>query len=118
MEKFNHKKNVYKNIATLIVACVALLMTLIFINPSEKSIIFVFIPIVLVWVMLFSVCRIYILLFVRHNAKLYTVLSFVAVSVVILLLLMSGIGQLKVVDIALVGLLACISAFYFYRSWA
>lgn len=118
MEKSTYQKSLYKNLTIFAVASLLLLATLMLINPTEKSIIFIFVPVALVWVMLFSLCRMYILLFVRHNKKLYTVLSFVSVSVVILLLLMSGIGQLKIIDIALVGLLACISAFYFYRSWS
>lgn len=88
------------------------------VDPIGKSLVYVFVPVVLVWLALFSLLRLLMELFVDQPGKLHKVMVSVGVSFVVLLFLLSGIGQLTFVDIVLVTILSILSIFYFYRSWA
>lgn len=87
------------------------------INPQDKPIAYIFVPVLLVWLILYSVARLALLLFIKEPSKLHVVIASVSVSLLVLLFLLSGIGQLTLPDVVLVVSLGAVCAFYFYRSW-
>jgi len=94
-----------------------LLFFFLFIDPSDRSLVFIFVPVVLFWLMLFFTAQIFIKLLAKDHRKLYNTLAIIGISTIVLLLLLSGIGQLSVADIVLTICLCAICSFYFYRSW-
>jgi len=107
---------VYALIATTSLAILVTLITSI--NPIGKPLLLIFVPVVLGWVFLYALGQCIFILIARRKSKLFSVGYFSLVSVVILLLLLSGMNQLTLRDVLLTVLLAVISGFYFYRSWS
>jgi len=102
----------------ILVDIILLLGVLLFINPESKSLIYIFLPILLVWIAVFNILKLIDTILFKKNKKIHTVLIFVGTSLLVLLLLLSGIGQLTLRDVFLSSGLAVVSSFYFYRSWA
>ena len=95
-----------------------LLAFITLVNPRDKNIAYIFVPVVLFWIFITS-----LLLYVANKAlKSYSIFSkslvFSLSSVSVLLLLMSGIDQLSLGDVLLSTSLGVIVIFYFYRTWA
>lgn len=88
------------------------------VNPEDKPLIYVFIPVLLLWVALFSFVRLLTEIFIDRPGKLHRVIAATGVSFAVLLFLLSGIGQLTAVDFILLLVLGVISVFYFYRAWS
>lgn len=98
-------------------SALALSTILLLVDPGGKSLIYIFIPILLSWLLLFSIGKLLLFVFYPKHHSLHTYIVLTLVSMAVLLLLLSGIGQLRVVDIVLITSLTLIIAFYFYRSW-
>lgn len=95
----------------------SLLLFFLFVNPSDRSLVFVFIPVLLFWFLLFFVSQIGIQLLSKGSSRILQALSIISVSTVVLLILLSGIGQLSTTDVVLTACLCAVCSFYFYRSW-
>lgn len=107
-----------KRILLLVTSFAVLVGFFFMIDPEGKPLPYIFVPVVLVWVFLFCfVQTIFSLIFNKHS-RIRSIISFVGVSMVVLLLLLSGVGQLTTSDIVLSGGLVLISSFYFYRMWS
>lgn len=117
MATLNNRNKMILQAGGFLLSLCLLLFFFLFIDPSNRSLVFVFIPVVLFWLLLFFLSQMLIGLFVRRNKRLFTILAIIAVSTVVLLILLSGIGQLSVVDIVLTTCLCIVCSFYFYRSW-
>ncbi len=116
----NYMKKVPKTAilsATALLCMGGLFVAFLFINPIDKPLIYVFIPVVLFWGLLFSVIHLVSRVIYPGKSKVRSILIFVSVTTIVLLLLLSGVGQLTVGDVVLTVCLSAISSFYFYRSW-
>jgi predicted Na+-dependent transporter len=107
-----------KRIVTLLVSLVALISFFMFVQPEGKSLIFIFIPVVLSWVLLFSLAQLITAMFFKEKSTFRSIITFVSVSLIILLILLSGVDQLTITDVILASGLVLISSFYFYRMWS
>jgi hypothetical protein len=107
-----------KHIAGLVLSLGALVSFFLFVQPEGKPLIYIFVPVVLVWVFLFCLTQIIMGQFFKESSLLRSILSFMGVSSVVLLLLLSGVDQLTTMDIVLSVSLVMISSFYFYRMWS
>jgi hypothetical protein len=113
-----NKKAFFKYLLVSILSLVGLVFFLINVNPEGKSLIYVFIPVVLVWLFLFNSSQMILEFVFKKKSQLRSILSVAGVSTAVLLLLLSGLNQLTTADIILsVGLVA-VSSFYFYRMWS
>lgn len=110
-------KEKIKFLIVFIASSALLISIFVLINPENKPIFYVFIPVLLMWVTLYALARLILSFLVNNSTKLQKVFIFVGCSLLILLLLLSGIGQLTIRDVVLVLCLAVIGGFYFYRSW-
>lgn len=113
MNKFINRSSVI-----FVLSSIALFSFFIFVSPEGKPLPYIFLPVVLTWVMLFSFAQIISKLLFKENSRIRTVIVFVCVSFAVLILLLSGIGQLTVSDIILASVLVIVSTFYFYRTWS
>jgi len=112
------KKFLNHSVLAFIISTLSLLGFFLFINPEGKPLPYIFLPVVLIWVMLFSFAQIIMGLFFKESSRVRTIMVFVTVSFMVLLLLLSGIGQLTGSDIVLASVLVIVSTFYFYRTWS
>jgi hypothetical protein len=111
------KKKLFMMTAGFLVSLFTLLSFFLSVNPSDRSLVFIFIPVVLFWLLLFFVSQVVIQLLSKDSSRILHVLSVIAVSTVVLLILFSGIGQLSTADVVLTTCLCAICSFYFYKSW-
>lgn len=100
-----------------VVSFVVLLAFFLFTIPSENSFILSFMPLILVWVVVFSFVMILKPIFGRLPKKHVKTIAVTIASVVMLLIMFSALGQLAVFDVALLLTLAVVGVFYFRRSW-
>ena len=114
MSNISNKTLVLLSLSSMI----ALLGLFFFVNPQGKQIIFIFLPVLMIWVFLFSFLSLMIRVLLKNTSRLGEVIVFVISGLGVMLLLLSGIGQLTSGDIILTVFLAAVSTFYFYRSWA
>lgn len=112
------KHYIKKRLAILLISFAALTSFFLFVQPEGKSLIFIFIPVVLAWILLFSLVQLLVAMFFKEKSVFRSIISFVGVSLVILLLLLSGVDQLTITDVILASGLVLISGFYFYRMWS
>lgn len=96
----------------------ALTSFFLFVQPEGKPLIYIFFPVMLMWIFLFSVVQILMTLLFKNQSTIRSIVSFIGVSTIVLLLLLSGVDQLTVNDIILTSGLVVISGFYFYRMWS
>lgn len=113
-----YMKKKLSHLSIILVGTASLITMFLFVNPEDKSLIYIFIPVIILWITLYNSVKLLLLVFMKQPSKLHTVFAFVGVSFLILLFLLSGIGQLSTRDIVLVVCLAVVSGFYFYRTWA
>jgi hypothetical protein len=113
------KKHIFnKHLAGLVFSLVLLVLFFLYVDPEGKPLVYIFVPVLLAWVFLFCLVQILSGFIFTDRSLLRSILSFVGVSISILLLLLSGVDQLTSIDIVLsVGLVA-ITTFYFYRMWS
>ncbi len=100
-----------------VVSFVLLLSFFLFTAPSENSFVLSFMPLILVWVVVFSFIMILRPIFGRLPKKHVKTIAVTIASVVMLLIMFSALGQLAFFDIALLLTLAIVGVFYFRRSW-
>ncbi len=96
----------------------SLVLFLFTVSPRDRNIAYVFVPVVLFWISL-SFGMLFVSKKLLKTRSLFSKsLIFSMSSITVLLLLMSGIGQLSFGDILLSTSLGVIVVFYFYRTWA
>jgi len=117
MLKQNKRKLLYVYCCGFLLSLCALLFFFLFIDPLGRSLVFIFIPVVLFWVLLFCGSQILIRYFVSGDKKAFNIMSLVGISTAVLLILLSGIGQLSGADVVITFCLCIVCSFYFYRSW-
>lgn len=94
-----------------------ILLIFVSVNPEGRPLIFIFLPVLLLWAILYSGISLLLEIFVKKTTKAQSVITFVGTSLLVLLFLLSGVGQLTLRDIVLVVSLGIIGSFYFYRTW-
>jgi predicted neutral ceramidase superfamily lipid hydrolase len=109
------RKILYFGLALASLSCLVGFFLLI--SPEEKPLVYVFLPVIFVWAFLFSLVRLITVVVFKKTSRMYTVMGFVGVSFVVLIFLLSGVGQLTIRDVVLMSALALIGSFYFYRAW-
>jgi hypothetical protein len=117
MVTLDAKNKLFIMTAGFLVSFFMLISFFLFVNPSDRSLVFIFIPVVLFWLLLFFASQIAIRLFLKDSSRILYVLSTIVVSTIVLLILLSGIGQLSTGDVVLTTCLCAICSFYFYKSW-
>lgn len=113
-----NKKLFLKNFLVAILSLSGLIVFLITVNPDDKPLFYVFVPVVLVWIFLFMVSQIIITVVFDKKSRIKSILSVSIVSTIVVLLLLSGLNQLTVADIILSTSLVLVASFYFYRMWS
>jgi hypothetical protein len=113
-----NKKLVRKYTVVALVSFSAIVATFLLISPENKPLPYIFIPVVLVWLFLFSLIRSTFAVIFKTESRVRTLMVFVCVSLLVLLGLLSGVGQLSISDIILAFSLVVVSTFYFYRMWS
>lgn len=103
--------------AVFVVSFVLLLSFFLFTSPSENSFILTFMPLILVWAVMFSFIMLLRPIFGRLPKNHVKTIAVTVASVVMLLVMFSALGQLAFFDIALLLTLAVVGVFYFRRSW-
>jgi hypothetical protein len=106
-----------KRLLGMMISFGALTAFFLFVQPEGKPLIYIFLPVLLVWVFLFCLTQIIAAQVFKESSLLQSILSFTGVSMAVLLMLLSGVDQLTTVDIVLSVSLVLISTFYFYRMW-
>ena len=113
-------KNLFKK-ATYPLACIisvcGLVIFMISTNPSETNFMISFIPLILVWVIIFTLSVILMRLLKFISVSLTKIVAVTLASTTTLLIMFSALGDLAFFDIALILALATIGVFYFLRSW-
>jgi len=112
------KKKLFIQFSVSLGSFILLFLVLLFIDPSHKPLMYVLIPVVLAWVGVFYAAQSVYLLFNRRNSRLFRIFNFIGTSTLILLFLLSGVGQLSPRDMVLVITLALVSGFYVNRTWS
>lgn len=100
-----------------LISVTSLITFLLLVSPSSSSFIVSFVPLLLIWIGVYS--GILSLKFTVKSVSEATVRTLAATvaSVVMLLLMFSALGQVSVFDISLLLALAVLGVFYFRRSW-
>lgn len=101
----------------MIASFTALVLLFLLVQPEGKPLIYIFFPVVLIWLFLFSLVQIIFGMLFSERNLMRSIIAFVGVSFVVLLILLSGVDQLTVTDIVLSSGLVIVSSFYFYRMW-
>jgi hypothetical protein len=112
------KKNLLKYLFVPILSLGGLVFFFVSVNPEGKPLVYIFIPVVLLWIFLFTVVQGLLMVIFKKKSQLRSILSIAGVSTVVLLMLLSGVNQLNVADIILSFSLVMVSSFYFYRMWS
>ena len=113
-----NKKLITKYTALAIISLSAIIAAFLLIAPEDKPLPYIFIPVVLAWIFLFSSVRVAFALILKKESRIRTLMVFVCVSLLVLLGLLSGVGQLSASDVILAFSLVVVSTFYFYRMWS
>jgi hypothetical protein len=113
-----NKRNITKHLLLSITSLIGLVLFFISVNPEGKPLIYIFIPVFLVWVFLFTTLQMILMFIFKEKSQLRSILSVAGVSTAVLLLLLSGVNQLTTADIILSFSLVLVSSFYFYRMWS
>jgi len=100
-----------------VVSFFLLLAFFLFTSPSENSFVLSFVPLILVWIVVFSFIMNLRPALGRLPKKHLKTIAVTIASVVMLLIMFSALGQLALFDVALLLTLAFVGVFYFRRSW-
>jgi hypothetical protein len=113
-----NKKLINKYTIATLVSLIALMSLFMLVNPENKPLPYIFGPVLLAWVFLYSLSRSILSIIYTEDSRVRSLIVFVSVSLVVLLGLLSGVGQLSVSDVILAFSLVAVSTFYFYRMWS
>lgn len=109
-------KNTYLQLL-LLVSSATLVVFMMSTNPSGSSFVVSFVPLLLIWIIVFCLTMIVIGFFKGIDKILLKTLSSTLASIAMLLIMFSALGQLSFFDISLILSLAVLGVFYFRRSW-
>ena len=107
-----------KLLSTFLVSTAGLLLFFISVHPADKPLPYIFIPVLLIWIVLFSGFSLGVHLVTGRVSLVAKMIVFILVSSAVLLLLLSGVGRLSTSDVLLVAGLVSVGTFYFYRTWS
>ncbi len=112
------KKILNKTSILFVAATVALILMTTLVNPENSSVLFIFIPIVLTWIV--GVCALKTIISVTKlkNSNLWSIIVYILVSFLIVIMLLSGLGQLTAQDVIITVLLATLVTFYIHRLYS
>lgn len=113
-----NKKLIIMHSVLSIISFSAIITMFLLISPQNKPLPYIFIPVVLAWIFLFSLSRVFFAVVFKEESRMRILMSIVCVSLTVLLGLLSGVGQLSVSDVILAFSLVVVSTFYFYRMWS
>ena len=108
-----------KLVPHLAVSSVSLAVLLLFItnvDPADKPLPYILVPIILFWIFVYALLNLLVLL-LSESTKLKRIIIFATTSAIVFMLTISGVGGLSLWDITLVITLVFIMTFYFYRTW-
>jgi hypothetical protein len=105
------------HIVVSLLSFAALLMVLLLINPRDKPLVYIYIPIILASIAIFALLRVFTSILTMSKRTSLISSSTLTFSLMLLLVL-SGTGQLSWSDIILTVTLSVVGVFYFYRTWA
>lgn len=114
-------KRTLKSLTTPAIALLLFLFLVAFmlsVSPSDTNFMVSFVPLALVWGILFSSFLSFKLFLKEERKKTLRFLSAVAATLGTLVLMFSALGQLALFDVSLLVLLAVLGVFYFRRSWS
>ncbi len=113
------KKYIFnKHLLSLLVSLTVLILFFLLIQPEGKPLPYIFVPVLLIWVILYSVTQLMLRIMFKGESRFRSIISFMGVSSIVMLVLLSGVGQLSYSDVILALALVIISGFYFYRMWS
>lgn len=101
----------------LVLSTVTLIFFLMLVSPSDASFVVSFFPLLLVWLIFYSLIMSTRLLFKSARKPILHTVAATIATVAMLLIMFSALGQLSVFDISLLFSLAFLGVFYFRRSW-
>lgn len=95
-----------------------LIVFLISTQPSEHNFRLSFVPLLFLWIFLYSIVGIFVrLLFRSMRRSLSQVIRIAAASSIVLLIMFRALGQLSAIDIFVMLALVVLGSFYFSRTW-
>lgn len=98
-----NKKLIRKYTVVALSSLFAIAASFLLISPENKPLPYIFIPVVLVWIFLFSLVRATFAVIFKAESRIRMLMVFVCVSLFVLLGLLSGVGQLSVSDVIQIG---------------
>lgn len=115
--KIYKNSHFYALVGVLSFSFVALLVFLMSFNPSEIGFFGTLVPLVLLWIFIFSTLRISFFVLGRRSTSVFRFLSVIIPSVIVLSLMFSALGEVSVLDVLLLFVLASLGNFYLVRTW-
>ena len=112
-----HNYQKYRQASVSVAAAVALALFVLNVNPQDKPLPVLLIPVILGWIVVYGFLNILLNLLFNKNHRLNKVISFALTTGAVFLLLISGVGAITVGDLLLVVALVVIGTFYFYKTW-
>lgn len=112
---FKSKKLVYVSLS--LVSTTLLLFVFTVVEPPENNLLIVFIPLLSVWVLVFSVVHLLIDVLTQSKFRLGNALSASIASSTVLLFMFSALGDVSVFDVGLLMSLTAVGVFYVRRTW-
>jgi len=101
-----------------VVSAVALALFLVLTQPSEHNFRLSFVPLLFLWIFLYSLSGILIrIAFRTMRHSLSQVIRISAASSAVLLIMFRALGQLSPVDVFVMLALVALGSFYFSRTW-
>jgi hypothetical protein len=111
-------KHVKTNSLALLLSCLLLFSFLLLTEPSEENFSFSLLPLILLWFVVFFLINL-VLKILIHKTVLRTqkIVSTTIASTIVMAVMFSALGQLRVFDVLLLVILMSLSVFYISRTW-
>lgn len=100
------------------VSAVLLIVFLVSTRPSEDNFGLSFVPLLFLWVLLYSVSGLLMrVLFKNMRSSLSQMIRIAGASSAVLVVMFNALGQLSLIDVVVLLLLVSLGSFYFSRTW-
>lgn len=112
-------KSIFKSETIIMfLSLLGLLLSLLYTNPSENSFIYSLLPLLLLWLFIYTFLKTALRVFLKNVGKVFTnILSIAVSSTIVLAIMFSALGNLTFFDVVLLLSLVGLAAFYFSRTW-
>jgi len=118
MESIRKSKRSYSGALTILISGLVLMSILLFSEPSQNNIGFSILPLLVLWVFVYSVLSGILGLITRFmSSYIKKVISASVSSILVMVVMFSALGQLEIFDVLLLGALVLLGVFYFSRTW-